>query len=315
MRIQNNVTAFNIWSSYNSNLSRMQSSMSKLSTGEIANTDDPAGVGISERMRAQIKSVSMARQNADNAISLLQTADSWLQKINDQVARMKQLAIEANSGTMAVSDKTNIQIEFKAMQDEIARITSKYTAAAKFNGIYLFRGGNGLAGNATGDAAPAATTVISVQVGADVNQKLELSLKDLQVTNTAVIGTVSTYSYGSGTTVLGSSHTNVGWNSVIDSSKMSVADADVIGKLDVAINHIASARASMAAQQNRVIQTSSGLLSYEDNLRAAESKIRDVDMARESTEFSKYQVLTNASNAMLAQANSLPQNVLQLLGR
>ena len=314
MRIQNNTTAFNVWSNYTSNLGKMQASMSKLSTGEIANTDDPAGVGISERMRAQIKSVSMARQNADNAISLLQTADSWLQKINDQVARMKQLAIEANSGTMSAGDKENIQIEFKAMQEEITRITSKYTAAAKFNGIYLFRGGNGLAANATGDAAPTASSAITVQVGADINQKLELSLKDLQVTNTAVIGTVSTYSYGSGTTVLASSHTNVGWNSVIDTSKMSVGDANVIGKLDVAIDYIAGARASMAAQQNRVSQTSSGLLSYEDNLRAAESKIRDVDMARESTSFSKYQVLTNASNAMLAQANQLPQNVLQLLG-
>jgi flagellin len=310
MRIQNNTTAFNVWSSYSTNLSKMQSSMGKLSTGEIANTDDPAGVGISERMRAQIDSVSMARQNTDNAVSLLQTADSWLQKVNDQVSRMKQLSIEANSGIVSESDKENLQVEFKAMQEEITRITSKYTAAAQFNGVYLFRGGTGVAG--AGDAI--GTGNISVQVGADLNQSINLSLEDLQDSNTEVIGTVNTYTYDTSGAVTASTNTSVQWNSVIDTDHMSVTSTNVIGKLDVAIDHIASARASMAAQQNRVTQTSSGLLSYEDNLRAAESKIRDVDMARESTEFSKYQVLTNASNAMLAQANQLPSNVLQLLG-
>ena len=311
MRIQNNTAAFNVWSNYTSNLSNMQKSMSKLSTGEIASTDDPAGIGISEKMRAQIDGVSMARQNSDNAISLLQTADAWLQKVNDQVSRMKQLAIEANGGIMSDSDKENIQTEFGAMQDEITRITSKYTAAAKFNGIYLFRGGDGTA-VVSGDKVT--TGSISVQVGSDVNQKLDLTLSNLQVTNTEVVGSVHTYSYGSGTSVLGSSHDNVTWASIIDTSKMSVGDTNVIGKLDVAISFVAKSRASVAAQQNRVSQTSDGLLSYEDNMRSAESKIRDVDMASESTSFAKYQVLTNAANAMLAQANQLPSSVLQLLG-
>ncbi|MDD3118750.1 MAG: flagellin [Victivallales bacterium] len=311
MRINNNTAAFNVWSNYTTNLSKMQASMSKLSTGEIATTDDPAGVGISERMRAQIDSVSMARQNTDNAISMLQTADSWLQKINDQVSRMKELSVESQSGTVSDTDKENIQVEFKAMQDEITRITSKYTAAAKFNGIYLFRGGDG---SADTDGDKVGTGEIAVQVGADVNQKITISLNDLQVTNTQSIGSVHTYSYGDGTTVLGSSHDSVTWSSIIDSSKMSIGDDGVSGKLDVAIDFIANARASMGAQQNRIEQTNSGLLAYEDNLTAAESQIRDIDMAKETTEFSKYQVLTSASNAMLAQANQLPQNVLQLLG-
>ncbi len=286
--------------------------MSKLSTGQIANTDDPAGVGISEKMRAQIDSVAMARQNTDNAISMLQTADSWLQKINDQVARMKELSVEAESGTVSDGDKANIQIEFAAMQDEITRITSKYTAAAKYNGIYLFRGGQGTA-VVNGDSV--ATGNITVQVGSDINQKISLDLKDLQVTNTSSIGSVHTYSYSPSTNaVAGSSHDSVTWSSIIDTNKMSIGDANVVGKLDVAIDFIANARASMAAQQNRVEQTNSGLLAYEDNLTAAESQIRDIDMAQETTNFSKYQVLTNAANAMLAQANQLPQNVLQLLG-
>ena len=312
MRIQNNTAAFNVWSNYSTNLTKMQASMSKLSTGEIANTDDPAGVGISEKMRAQIKSVGMARQNTDNAISMLQTADSWLQKINDQVSRMKELSVEAESGTVSDSDKANIQIEFSAMQDEITRITSKYTAAAKFNGIYLFRGGTG---SAVFDGDDVATGEITVQVGSDINQKISLDLKDLQVTNTASIGSVHTYSYDSSTNaVAGSSHDSVTWASIIDTNKMSLGDANVTGKLDVAIDYIANARASMAAQQNRIEQTNSGLLAYEAHLTAAESQIRDIDMAQETTNFSKYQVLTNAANAMLAQANQLPQNVLQLLG-
>ena len=309
MRINNNSAAFNVWTSYTQNVTNLQSSMQKLSTGVISNTDDPAGIGISERMRAQYKGTAMARQNTENGISLLQTADAWLQKINDQLSRMKALSIEAN-GISSATDKANIQTEFKAMQEEITRITSKYTAAAKFNGLYLFRGGNGVA---VLSADTVQTGNISVQIGADVDQGIQLSLSDLQVSNTEVIGTVSTYTY-SGTSLTASNHAGVTWASVIDTAKMSVSSTSAVGKLDKAIDFVANARASMGAQQTRLEQTRSGLLSYEDNLRAAESKIRDVDMASESTNFTKYQILTNAANAMLAQANQLPSSVLQLLG-
>jgi flagellin len=312
MRIASNTTAFNIWSNYTKNLTNMQSSMGKLSTGEIATTDDPAGVGISERMKSQISSVAMARQNTDSATSMLQTADAWLQKINDQVSRMKELAVEANSGTMSTTDVANIQTEFSAMQDEISRITSKYTAAGKYNGIYLFRGGNGVAGT-TGDTV--GTDALEVQVGSDINQKITLSLNDLEVTSTASIGTVATYSYDSSNAVSGSTHDSVTWGSVIDSSKMSVTDSDITGKLDLAVAYVAKARANVAAQENRLSQTADGLLTYEDNITSAESKIRDIDMASETTNYSKYQVLTTAATSMLAQANSLPASTVnQLLG-
>jgi flagellin len=311
MRIGTNTTALNVWTSYSKNLSNMQSAMSKLSTGEIANTDDPAGIGISERMKAQIKSINMAKDNTDNATSMLQTADAWLQKINDELSRMKELSVEAQSGTMSSDDVSNIQTEFKAMQDEITRVTSKYTAAGKYNGIYLFRGGNGIAG-ATGDTV--GTDSLSVQVGSDVNQTISLSLSNLEVTNTEVIGTVSTYSYDPTTNaVSGSSHGTVTWSSIIDTNKMSVSDSEVSGKLDLAIAYVAKARASVAAQENRLSQTSDGLSQYSDNISAAESKIRDVDMASETTQYSKYQVLTNAATSMLAQANSLPSSTVQTL--
>jgi len=311
MRIGTNVTALNVWTSYSSNLSKMQSAMSKLSTGEIANTDDPAGIGISEKMKAQIASVDQAKSNTDNATSMMQTADAWLQKINDELSRMKELSVEANSGTASSEDVDNIQTEFKAMQEEITRVTSGYTAAGKYNGIYLFRGGNGIA-EATGDAVESGE--LTVQVGSDVNQTISLSLNDLQVTNTEVIGTVSTYSYNDTTNaVVGSSHTAVTWSSIIDTNKMSVGDSEVSGKLDLAIAYIAKARASVAAQENRLSMTADGLSQYSDNISSAESKIRDVDMASETTEYSKEQVLVSAATSMLAQANSLPSTTIQTL--
>ena len=310
MRIQSNTTAFNVWSNYSQNLTKMQESMGKLSTGEITSTDNPAGIGISERMRAQIDAVQMAQQNTESATSMIQTADAWLQKIDDQLSRMKELAIEASSGSTSQADAANIQVEYKAMQDEITRITSKYTAAAKFNGLYLFRGGNGEAVN-NGDEV--GTGNVSIQIGADVDQKITLNLVNLSLTNTSSIGSVHTYSYGTGTAVLGSSHDAVTWQSIIDNSMTSVGSKNLTGMLDVAIDYVSTARAQMAAQQNRLQQTNSGLLAYQDNLTAADSQIRDIDMAYETTQYSKYQVLTNAANAMLAQANKLPQNVLQLL--
>jgi flagellin len=315
MRINNNTAAFNVWTSYTQNSGNMKSAMSKLSTGVISNTDDPAGVGISERMRAQINGTAMARQNTENSISLVQTADAWLQKINDQLSRMKALAIESK-GVVSGTDKANIQTEFKQMQNEITRITSKYTAAAKFNGLYLFRGGNGVAilTDTAGTPDGVQTGNLDVQIGADINQTVSIELKDLQVGNTAVIGSVHTYGYNSSHSVTGSTHAAVQWGSIIDVNKVSATSSSVIGRIDVAIDHVANVRANFGAQQVRLENTREGLLTYEDNLRSAESKIRDVDMARETTIFSKYQILTNASNAMLAQANQLPGSVLQLLG-
>jgi flagellin len=313
MRIVNNTAAFNVWSSYTKNVGGMQKAMQKLSTGMISNTDDPAGIGISERMRAQIEGSAMARQNVDNAISMIQTTDAWLQKVNDQISRMKALSIEA-AGVMSAGDRANVQTEFRQMQSEITRITSKYNAAGKFNGLYLFRGGDGI-GVFTGNGDRVDTSKqLSVQIGADINQTFIITLKNLDVRNTEVMGSVHTFQYNAAHSLTGSSHISVQWGSIIDTGKISVSSNNVIGRIDLAVDYIANTRAQMAAQQNRLENTREGLLTYEDNLRAAESKIRDVDMANESTAFAKYQILTNASNAMLAQANQLPASVLQLLG-
>ncbi|MCH2207502.1 MAG: hypothetical protein MK132_16720 [Lentisphaerales bacterium] len=290
----------------------MSKAMNHLSTGIKGVADNPSGVGISERMRSQARNVASARSNVENALSMLQTADSWLQKVNDMLARMSELSIEAGDGTKTQGDKDNIQIEFKELQDEITRITSKNTAAAKFNGLYLFRGGNGLA-VVTGDKVDTSSNIM-VQIGPDLNQTVDVALKDLQVTNTEVIGETYSYTYNSDNVATGSSMNEVSWSSIIDSSKMSVSAADSVGKIAKAVDFIANARANNGAQQNKLEQTRSGLLTYEDNLRSSESKVRDIDMARESTQFAKFQILNQVSNAMLAQANQLPQSVMQLIG-
>jgi flagellin len=309
--VNNNTSAFSIWSNFSNNTVNMDKAMGRLSTGVKGVADNPSGVGISERMRSQARNVSAARSNVENSLSMLQTADSWMQKLNDMLARMSELAIESGDGTKTAGDKENIQIEFKQLQDEVSRITSKSTAAAKFNGLYLFRGGNGVAVT-TGDSVESGN--INVQIGADSGQSIDLSLKNLEVTSTEVMGTTVSYTYDSDNTVTGSTRTEVSWTSVIDSTKLSAGVSGAIGKIAQAIDFIANARANNGAQQNKLEQTRSGLLSYEDNLRAAESKIRDVDMARESTMFAKFQILNQVSNAMLAQANQLPGQVMQLIG-
>ena len=196
-----------------------------------------------------------------------------MQKINDMLGRMSELSIEAGDGTKTTVDKDNIQTEFKQLQDEISRVTSGDTAAAKFNGLYLFRGGDGVTTNSTSGNNGS----ISLQIGPDANQSVDLTLLNLAKESVATIG--------GGTE----------WGSIIDSTNgMSVRTSGSVDMLSKAIDHISNQRATNGAQQNRLENTKSGLLSYEDNLRAAESKIRDVDMARESTMFQKYQILTRS---------------------
>jgi len=283
----NNPTAFSVYSNYVSSSNSLQKSMSRMSTGTKSVVDDSAGVAISERMRSEARSTSMARNNVENGISVLQTADSWLQRTNDMLARMHELAVEANDGTKTSSDRANIQQEFGQLQSEIKRIGD---SAAKFNGSSLF------------DTTYSAGR--STQVGASSGQTLSITLANLQSSSTVNVN---------GTTGVGS----VNWNQILDSGTTKVTSGSAstaITNIHSAINFIASKRASIGGQQSRMEHTRAGLLSYEDNLRAAESKVRDVDMARESSEMTKNQILSQVGNAMLAQANQLGGSVLQLIG-
>ena len=296
MQVYNNSPAFSVWKNYTNSVSGMRKSMSKLSSGlkiESAG-DDPGGLAMSERLRAQFRNSAAAGTNIENQISYLQTSDSWLQKVHDILGRMAELAVAANDGTKAATDRNNLQQEFKQMQLEIRRITSGTSAAAKYNGSALFQGGTK-----------------SLQVGPDYGQNFSSSSINLTAGMTArstrdVIGMWSTGNGGS-----------VSWGSIINTSHVSISVQSLagmaVGKLNVGIDYISQKRAVVGAQQSRLQHTLEGLRSYEDNIRASESRIRDVDIAKETTQFSKYQILTQIGTAMLAQANQLPQGVVQLV--
>ncbi len=290
MQVLNNAPAFTVWKTYTSNVDHMRKSMSKLSSGLGIQSagDDPAGLAMSERMRAQYRNSAAASKAIESTVSYFQTSDSWLQKMHDILGRMAELAIAANDGTKSTTDRENLQEEFNQMQKEIARIADGTTAAAQYNGEALFQG-----------------VKVTVQVGPDSGQEFTTTSINLKTDSTSTLGSVN----GKAVT----------WKSLVASagnvsiSRASAAGA-AVGKVNLGIDFISKKRAIIGAQQSRMTHTLEGLRNYEDNMRAAESRIRDVDVARETTNFSKYQILTQIGTAMLAQANAMPSGVMSLVG-
>ncbi len=317
MQITNNVSAFNVWKNYSRNTEGLRESMSKLSSGSrIQNAgDDPSGLAMSERLRVQSRNTAASASNVENKMNYLQTADSWLQKIQDMLGRMSELSVMSNDGTKAQSDRDILHKEFKQMQEEIQRITSGATAAGKFNGLYLFRGGTGVAEMA-GDKVTAGT--VTQQVGADVGMESTTEEINLTATNNQTIGSYATYSYADNMSLGGSNIQNVTWSSLITTDNLTIsvqsAASAAVGKLNVGIDFISEKRAVLGADLKRMEQTLSGLQNYEENITATESRIRDVDVAKETTQMSKFQILSQVGTAMLAQANQMPNGVMQLLG-
>ncbi len=313
MQVYNNVPAFGVWVNYSASVENMRNSMGKLSSGMRINTaaDDPAGLAMSERMRSQIRNSGMAAQNIQNNIAYMRTADSWMQKIHDLLHRMNEMAVAANDGTKTQTDRDNLQVEFEQMQQEIVRITTGSLARGKFNTANLFAGsGNGLV----------------TQVGADPGQLFCGSSMALHAGSTVGIGsTFVTFSCGQfagvgavpneqeirWSMVLARGNTDIGGGIHI-STLHGAARATAVLKL--AVDHLSKQRATMGAESSRLNHSLEGIRSYQENIMGAESQIRDVDMAMESTLFMKYQILTQVGTAMLAQANALPQSVMQLIG-
>ncbi|MDD2236364.1 MAG: flagellin [Kiritimatiellae bacterium] len=319
MQIYNNAAAFGVWKDFSGNVDKLRQSMSKLSSGlRIRNAgDDPAGLAMSERLRAQLRNSTAASSNVENKINYLLTADAWLQKVQDMMDRMSELAVSANDGTKTQIDRDNLQTEFREMQKEITRITTGATAAGKFNGIYLFRGGNGV-------TTPASEAVqsgnLSLQIGPDGNQTFTEESINLTATNFAVMGSYTQYSYGSiNMTILGSGAgpQTVHWASLIGGAHLSISTQSVaqgaISRINIGIDYLSTKRSVLGSELRRMEMTLSGLSSYEENIRAAESRIRDTDVALELTKYTKYYVLTQVDTAMLAQANALPINVVDAL--
>jgi flagellin len=278
LRIQNNIEAFNAHRNLTSTAAKAAQSMEKLSSGYRINraADDAAGLAISEKMRSQIGGLAQAQRNAQDGVSLVQTAEGSLNEVHSMLQRMRDLKVQYANGTLSTDDKSAIVAEGKQLAQEIGNIQS----TTKFNGISLLDGAGGTSG------------AISFQVGANSGETISVTTKDILGTN------------GVGTNIAalsGASASSTTWDSV------SLTD------IDDAIKNVSSLRGDFGAVQNRLDHRLNNLATYQENLTASESRIRDVDMASEMTEYTKLNILQQAGTSMLAQANQAPQNVLSLL--
>lgn len=296
MRINNNVSALNAWRNLYINDTALTKSMEKLSSGFRINRagDDAAGLAISEKMRAQISGLNAAIKNAQDAISLIQTAEGALNEQQVIIRRMRDLVIQAANSTNTDDDVSKIQDEIDALLEEIDRIAQD----TEFNTMKLLNG----------DFDGTSGTLV-FQIGANAEQRLSVTIGAM--TTVALAGTF-TPSTGTATTV------SLSQINLIDSdSGKRVASTVIdtfIAALDGALETVSAQRSKLGAVQNRLEHTINNLQVAAENLTAAESRIRDVDMAMETTAFVRNQILVQSATAMLAQANVKPQSVLQLLG-
>jgi flagellin len=278
LRIQSNVEAFNAHRQLTGTASKAAKSMEKLSSGYRINraADDAAGLAISEKLRGQIGGLAQAQRNAQDGISLVQTAEGSLTEVHSMLQRMRDLKVQYTNDTLDTSDKDAIVSEAKALSDEISDIQGK----TAFNGIKLLDGSK---------------SSISFQVGANTGDTVNATTLDINGasgvgTNVAALQSAS-----------GAAAEKTAW------------DAVTIDNIDSAINNISSVRSGFGAVQNRLEHRLNNLSTYQENLVASESRIRDVDMASEMVNFTKLNILQQAGTSMLAQANQAPQNVLSLL--
>jgi len=273
LRIQNNVEAFNAHRQLTGTAAKAAKSMEKLSSGYRVNraADDAAGLAISEKMRGQIGGLAQAQRNAQDGISLVQTAEGALNEVHSMLQRVRDLKVQYNNGALSTDDKNAIVAEAKQLATEITDIRAK----TAFNGINLL------------DASGTTT----FQVGANEGDTISVARADLTGAS-GVTSAVADVSGGTGTT---------NW------------DALDITEIDTAIKNVSSIRGDLGAAQNRLEHRLNNLATYQENLVASESRIRDVDMAAEMVSFTKLGILQQAGTSMLAQANQAPQGVLSLL--
>ncbi|NFE20887.1 flagellin [Clostridium botulinum] len=275
MIINHNLNAMNTHRNMGINTGNSAKAMEKLSSGLRINRagDDAAGLSISEKMRAQIRGLNQASRNAQDGISLIQTAEGALNETHSILQRMRELTVQAANDTNVTVDRTAIQEELTSLTSEIDRIAS----TTQFNEKKLLNG-------------DLATSGAKLQIGANNEADLTLDIK---------IGSMS-----SGALQITSTSVSVADNGTAKAS---------IDSINSAIKSVSTERSKLGAFQNRLEHTIANLDNASENLQAAESRVRDVDMAKEMMNFSKNNILQQAAQAMLAQANQAPQGVLQLL--
>jgi flagellin len=262
--------------------------MEKLSSGLRINRagDDASGLAVSEKMRSQIRGLRMAVQNSQNGISFIQTAEGYLQESQDILQRLRELSVQASNGIYSNEDRMQIQVEVSQLVSEINRIASH----AQFNGMNML---TGRFAKATGENV--VTASMWLHIGANMDQRVQV-----------MIGTMT--AQGLGVQGLNGRPSNATFISLSSPDRANAA----IGVLDRALRLVNKQRADLGAYQNRLEYAMKGLSIGAENLQAAESLIRDTDMASQMVEFVKDQILVQSSTAMLAQANTKPQSVLQL---
>jgi len=259
--------------------------MEKLTSGLRINRagDDASGLAVSEKLRSQIRGLNQASANAQNGISFIQTTEGYLQETQDILQRLRELAVQSSNGIYTVEDRMYIQIEVSALIDELDRVASH----AQFNGMNML---TGRFSRATGDNMPTAS--MWFHIGANMDQRTQV-----------FIGTMTSKSLG--IRVVG------------DDTILSLSDPDdanrAIGTLDEALKIVSKQRADLGAYQNRFEIAAQGVAIAAENLQAAESRIRDTNMASKMVDYTKDTILTQTGAAMLAQANLRTQSVLQLL--
>jgi flagellin len=285
MRINHNISAMNSYRQTTSNNTNQAKNMERLSSGLRINrgADDAAGLSISEKMRAQIRGLDQAGRNVQDGISLIQTADGAMNEAHSILQRMRELTVQAASDTNATEDRTAIKGELTQLGATLTDISTD----TQFNGQKLL---TGLPSTTAGNAG-----LVTVQAGANTGEIIQIDLV-AGGANKAELATVA---------------------SAVGGTALDVSDAakatTYLGVLDGAIKDVSTGRAYLGSVQNRLEYTANNLASSSQNTQVAESRIRDVDMAKEVLESSKNSILAQASQAMLAQANQAPQSVLQLL--
>ena len=273
MRINTNVAAMNTYSRLTAANTAKANSLAKLSSGSRINKagDDAAGLAISEKMKAQIGGLTQAKRNAQDGISLVQTAEGALNESHSILERMRDLAVQGKNGTLTDDDRASINTELKALHSELTRISTD----TEFNTQKLLN---------TKD------NKFTFQIGANSNQVIGVAIQNM-----------------GGQSLLG-----------VTADKFSLgakgANADkMLKSIDDAIKKVSTQRADLGAVQNRLEHTINNLTTTNENLSEANSRIRDVDMAEEMMTFTKSNILSQAATSMLAQANAMPNSVLNLL--
>ena len=255
----------------------------KLSSGERINRagDDASGLAVSEKMRSQIRGLNQANRNIENGVSFIQATEGYLQETTDILQRVRELAVQSANGIYSDEDRMQIQVEVSQLVSEVDRIASQ----AQFNGMNLLTGAFA--------SESASGRIMQFQIGANMDQNARV-----------YIGTMTAQALG----LKGAQGTD---EQIAISAPESANMA--IGTIDNALMTVSKQRADLGAYQNRFEMASKGVNVAAENLQAAESLIRDTDMASEMVEYTKNQILTQSGTAMLAQANSQSQNVLALM--